>query len=81
MKIYFDPVEETASVVEAAPAARPRRRLRNWHKFVLCYAPMMIGGAILLYQLGGPLTMMVGLLIWSITMLIILTWAWRHGRL
>lgn len=63
------------------PVARPRRRLRNWHKFMLCYVPIMAAGARLLYMLDGAGTALVGLAIWLATMLIILTLAGRAGRL
>lgn len=94
MKIYFDDVAPTPAFTylkglsplppepaATEPARRQRRELRNWQKFMLCYTPCMAGGALILYDLGGPLTAMIGLLVWLVTCLIIAVWAQNNGTL
>ena len=66
------------------PAAEPilaHRRLRNWHKFVLFYLPIMAGGALLLYVLAGWQIAALGLAVWLLTAVVILLIAWRMRRL
>jgi hypothetical protein len=87
VKIYWtDTGQEPVWVDDLAPIAAPApvkrsRRLRNWQKFMLCYTPCMAGGALILYDLGGPLTALIGLLIWLVTCLIIAVWANNNGTL
>lgn len=91
MKIYLSEplldgpawVDDLAEMPEAAPAAapRPRRRLRNWHKFALCYLPIVAVGTWFLHGYAGMAVALVALAIWLATMLIILTLAGRAGRL
>jgi len=71
------------------PARRQRRGLRNWQKFVLCYSLIMAGGVLTApvwgstWRDGGPwlLFAAIGLLVWLMTTMVILTAAWRKGRL
>lgn len=55
--------------------------LRNWQKFMMCDVLFMAGGALILYDLAGWLTMLIGLSIWLLTALIILAIAGKKGRL
>lgn len=71
----------TKNFPDDALISYPRRRLRNWQKFAMCYVPIMAGGALILWDYAGPATALVGLAIWLTTMLIILTLAGRAGRL
>lgn len=90
MKIYLsEPIPDGPAWVDdlgplpAAPAvaARPRRRLRNWHKFTLCYLPIVAVGTWFLHGYAGLAVALVALAIWLATMLIIFTLAGRLGRL
>lgn len=88
MRMYFnadppaypavDDLAPTPAPAAARPARRQRRGLRNWQKFAMCYAPIMAGGALILWD---PATAAVGLAIWLTTMLIIFVLANRAGRL
>ena len=77
MNIYRS-IAPVAGQVQRRPA---RRGMRNWQKFMLCYSFCMAGGALLLYDLAGVLTALVGLAIWLLTALIVLAIAGRKGRL
>lgn len=91
MKIYFD-ADPTAypsiddmtplpAPAPAAPARRQRRKLQNWQKFLLCYLPCMAGGALILLDQAGLLVATIGLLIWSLTVMIIVVAANERGTL
>jgi len=60
------------NVPDDALTSSPRKGLRNWQKFMLCYSFCMAGGALILYSIDGLLTALVGLAIWLLTALIIL---------
>jgi hypothetical protein len=75
---YFDDLAQPPAPAVVVPTPR---RLRNWHKFMLAYTPIMIGGSLILYSLAGTLTALSGLAIWLLTALIILAWARQKGRL
>ena len=87
MRIYFDvdpQINDLAPMPVPAPerpARRPRRGLRNWQTFVICYVPIMAGIGLLQWDNASPLTAIVGLLLSATTMLITLTLAGRAGRL
>lgn len=90
MKIYLSEplldgpawVDDLAPLPEEQPAARPaRRRLRNWHKFAICYLPVVVIATRWMYGYAGLATALVALAIWLATMLIIFTLAGRAGRL
>jgi hypothetical protein len=74
--------------IDVAPT--PARRLRNWHKFVLCYAPILAGLALLMYghalQDGAniPTALFVAGLAVAVGLsagLAVLVRAWRTNRL
>jgi len=83
-------VDEMACSMPAAavaPAARrvwpPRnwQKLRNWQKFLATVVPCMAADAMFLLWYSGLAVALIGLAIWSATVLVILTLAGRAGRL